>query len=183
MELGVFILLIWYLSLLVLKHVELLQSSSSPGSNETTFLESQITNFRVVIIDRLNNDRKCAFISIYQRLHQILTSNVNCYFLCCSLKFFLVFAFLCFLFACFCSLFVSNLFKTYRKNLRKARYQTFNILLFLAITTEAVVFTYSNQMSVILCNFATFYFFKTLCFFGDVSLPYWDDIILLVHIF
>ena len=135
MELRIFIFIIWYLSLLVSKHVELLQSFSSPGSKMTTFLESQITNLRIIIIDCLNNDRKCTFISIYQRLHQILTSNVICHFLCCYLKFFRVFPFLCFLFACFCSLFLSNLYKTYGKTLGKARYQTFNILLFLAITT------------------------------------------------
>ena len=135
MELRIFILIIWYLSLLVSKHVGLLQSFSSPGSKMTTFLKSEITNLRIIIIDCLNNDRKCSFISIYQRLHQILTSNVICYFLCCYLKFFGVFAFLCFFFACFCSLFLSNLFKTYGKTLGKARYQTLNILLFLAITT------------------------------------------------
>ena len=169
MELRIFILII-------------LQPFSSPGSKLTTFLESQITNLRIIIIDCLNNDRKCTFISIYQRPHQMLTSNVISYFLCCYLKFFRVFAFLCYLFACFCSLFLSNLFKTYRKTLGKVRYQTFNILLILAITTQAVVFTYSNQKSVILCNFAT-YVFKMLCFFGDVSFSFQNGIILLVHIF
>ena len=176
MELGIFILLIWYLSLFVSKHLELLQSFSSTGSKIPTFLESQIINFRIIIIDCLNNDRKCTFISIYQRLPQIQ---------CHLLFFMLLFAFLCFLFACLLVivLLLSNLFKAYRKNLGKARYQTFNILLFLAITTEAVVFTSSNQKSVILRNCVTFYFFKILYFFGDVSFPYWNDVILLVHIY
>ena len=124
-----------------------------------------------------------ALLSVF--IKDFIKYNVICYFLCCSLKFLRLFAFLCFLFACLLviALFLSNLFKTYRKNLEKARYQTFNILLFLAITTEAVVFTYSNQKSVILCNFATFYFFKILYFFGDVSFPYWNDIILVAHIY
>ena len=180
MELGVSILLIWYLNLVVSKHVEMLQLFFSTGSKMTTFLESQIANFRNIIIDFLNNDWKCTFISIYQRLHQI---QCHMLFLCSSLKVFCLFFLLCFLFACFCSLFLSNLFKTYRKNIDKARYQVFNILLLLAINTKAVFFTYSKQKIAILCSFVTFHILKILCFFGDVSFSYWNGIILLVYIF
>ena len=49
------------------------------------------------------------------------------------------------------------------QNLGKARYQTSNILLSLAITIEAVVFTYSNQKNLTLCNFAKF--FSRFCVF------------------
>ena len=94
---------------------------------------------------------------------------------------FFLFAFLSFLFTCFCSLFLSNFFKTHRKNLGKASYQTFNILLFWAITIDAVVFTYSKQKSLSLCNFATFYFFRILCFFVDVRFHSWNGIILLLQ--
>ena len=104
-ELGIFILLIWYLSLFASKHLKLLQSFSSPGSKIPTFLQSQITNFRITIIDCLNNDRKCTFISIYQRLPQI-----QCHLLFFML-FFEIFSFICFsqfficLFACYCIVF------------------------------------------------------------------------------
>ena len=123
MELGVSILLIWYPSLLASKHVELLQSFCSPGSKMTTFLESQITNFRIIIIVWITIESVLSSVFI----KYFIKYNVICYFLCCSLKVFW-----------------------------KALGKTFNILLFLAITTEAVVFTYSNQKIVILCSFGTF---------------------------
>ena len=82
----------------------------------------------------------------------------------------------------FLSLFLSNLSSTYRKNLRKGRYQTSDLLLSLVITMEAVVFTYSNQKILIFCNLAIF-FFKILYFFSDLSFLYWNDIILLAHNF
>ena len=94
---------------------------------------------------------------------------------------FFLFAFLSFLFTCFCSLFLSNLFKTHRKNLGKASYQTFNVLLFLAITTDAVVFTYSKRKILSLCNFVTFYFFEILYSFGDVRFHSCGGIILMLQ--
>ena len=165
MELRIFILII-------------LQPFSSPGSKMATFLESQITNLRMIIIDCLNNDRKCTFISIYQRPHQILTSNVICYFF---MLLFEIFSCIClFLFIVFIK-FIQGVQGKHQEQLDTN--QTLNIFLTLAITTQAIVFTYSNQKSVILCNFATFYVFKMLCFFGDVSFSYQNSIILLVYIF
>ena len=60
-------------------------------------------------------------------------------------------------YVCFLSLFLSSLFNMHRKNLRKAGYQTSIILLSLAITIEAVVFTSTNQKILTFCNFAIFF--------------------------
>ena len=134
----------------------------------TTFFELQITNFRIINFDCLNNDWMCTFVSIYYKHHQI--QNVTYYFLCCSLNFCL---FICYLlFSVFYLLvffhcFLSNLFKTHRKNLGKAIYQASNISLSLAITIVAVVFKYSNQKSLTSCNFATF--FSRFCAFSVTS--------------
>ena len=117
------------------------------------------------------------FINIYQRLHQM--QNVICYSLCFSLTFFI--AFLSFLFPCFCSLFLSNLFRTHRKNVGKASYQTFNILLFLTKTIGAIfLHTLSGSVYpfVILWRFI---FFKILFFFGDVRFHSLNGIILLLQ--
>ena len=72
---------------------------------------------------------------------------------------------------------VHSFYQIYSRRIGK----TFNILLFLAITIDAVVFTYSKRKSLSLCNFATFYFFRIQCFFGDVGFHYWNGIILLLQ--
>ena len=105
------------------------------------------------------------FINIYQRL--LLIDS-----LCFPLTFFI--AFLSFLFPCFCSLFLSNLFKIHRKNVGKASYKTFNILLFLAIAIDAIVFTYSKRKCLSLCNFATFYFFQDPVLFWWRQVPFFE---------
>ena len=48
------------------------------GLKMATFLELQITNFLIMNFDCLNNDWMCAFVSIYEKLHQM--QNVIYYF-------------------------------------------------------------------------------------------------------
>ena len=142
-----------------------------------TFLQSLITNFRIINIDCLNNDWKCT-LSVF--IKDSIKYKMSSAILYAFLWLFFI-AFVSFLFPFFCSLFLSNLFKTHRKNLGKGSYQTLNILLFLAVAIDAVVCAYSKRKSLSLCNFATFYFFKILCFFCDVRFHSWNGIILLLQ--
>ena len=143
----------------------------------TTFLQSRITSFRIINIDCLNNDWKCTLsVFIKDSIKYKLSSAILYAFLWIFLLLFLVFYLLVSVY-CFYQIY----FKTHRKNLGKASYQTFNILLFLAAAIDSVVFTYSKRKSLSLCNFATCYFFKILCFFCGVRFHSWNYIILLLQ--
>ena len=135
----------------------------------TTFLEWRVTNFWIISIDCLNNAWKC-ILSVF--IKDSIKYKMPSAILYAFLWLFFI-AFLSFLFPCFCSLFLSNLFKTHRKNVGKTSYQTFNILLFLAITIDPIVFTYSKRKCLSLCNFATFYFFQDpVLFWSPGSIPW-----------
>ena len=84
-------------------------------------------------------------------------------------------------FVCYLLFYVFYLLVSFQ-NLGKARYQTSNILLSLAITIGAVVFTYSNQKNLTLCHFAKF-FSRFCAFFWWPQFPLQEMLLIILLVY